>query len=450
MALGITKNTLDNETWKSLFLKYYPKYLKNHPKTEKLEQDKEEDDERVDESDQSEKDTWISNFKMISIYEKKIMNVVTLILPELKQQDTLAEFKDKYASTNVDWNQLTQQNEDVIFEFRKQLNWENVSKRTFDEKFIPFIADYLKWDILSRSNISDKIIRKYADRIDWKYLSERGLSESLLREFSDKVKWKNLPFMNFSESFIIEFYNKLNHIVYTPANEEFINKIESKGTVNWATIKVDNLSNEMIINHSDEINWVLNRNDLSKRKWEEEFIAKYADNFSWKDLPVYHLPPKFLNKHKDKINWEDLSCEVRSEKFIKVFHNFVCWQNLPAKKYSDAFAIEFKDKIYWPKVEIDQFSETTIEACCDNPMFPWNRVSRMDNLSEAFMKKHRDSLDWEIIAKKKNLSKTFRKEFASKLEKYIKDDMKAINDVEEEYTKNLGDTENQKFMSSYK
>jgi len=74
----------------------------------------------------------------------------------------------------------------------------------------------------------------------------------------------------------------------------------------------------------------------------------------------------------------------------------------------------------------------------------------MDNLSEAFMKKHRDSLDWEIIAKKKNLSKTFRKEFASKLEKYIKDDMKAINDVEEEYTKNLGDTENQKFMSSYK
>lgn len=450
MALGITQNVYDNDTWKSLFEKYYSKYLKNHPKSEKIEYD-EDDEERVDESDQSQKDTWISNFKMISIYERKIMEAITLLIPELKKQDTLTEFRDKYANANVDWSQITSQNEDIIYEFRKQLNWDVVSKRAFDEKFIPHIADYLKWDIVSRSNISDRIIRKYADRLDWKYLSERGLSESLLREFSDKIKWKHLPLINFTESFILEYYNRLSHIVYTPPNDKMIEDIKAKHIdINWATIKTDNLTDEFIINNSDKINWVLNRNDLSKRKWEEEFIAVNADKFSWKDLPVSHLSAKFLYKYRDQINWGDLSCEIRSEKFIRTFHKNVVWENLPAKNYSDDFAIEFKSQIYWPKVEIGHFKEETIEACCDNPMFPWNRVSRMDNLSEAFMKKHRDSLDWEIIAKKNNLSKTFRKEFASKLDKYKRDDMKTINDVEETYTINLGDITNQKFMSSYK
>jgi len=445
MALGLRESNLGDSQWKQLCKTHYPQYLKNHPKTRSL---LEPDVKKTPENPEGKGEIdWQANFKMICIYEKKIMDAATLVIPELKKKDTLADFKRQYGMSDIDWNQIISIHEDAIYEFKEYLNWSAVSKRPFDDKFIPFIAEFLDWKIVSQAHVSDFVIRKYATKLDWKFLSERGLSQTLIREFPDRVHWKRLPALNYTEDFMIEFYDKLRHVEYAPEGDVFLKKINN---VNWGTIKTNNLSNKLIIKSKNRINWALNREDLSRRKWKEEFIEEFADNFIWKELPVSHLSPKFINKHKDQINWDELSYEIRSEQFITVFKEFVNWQNLPAKKYKDAFVVKFKDYLYWPKVEVAHLQEDTLITCRKSNMFPWDRVSRKEDLTEDFMRKYQKNLNWESIAHKKHLTKAFKKEFAAKIKPFIKDHMRAVTNVEEQYTKELNNPENQRFLGNYR
>lgn len=437
IALGYNNVELSDTTWKTLFMTHYSQYLNGHPKSKELAHIP-EGMEDID---------WESNFKKMCIYEKKIMGAVTLVLPELKKQDTLEEFKTQRGmSSDLDWNQIISLQEDAIYEFREYLNWSAVSKRTFKEDFIPYIANFLDWKVVSQSYTPDHIIYSYPEKLDWKYLSERGLSQDIIRKYPNRVHWKRLPPLNYSEDFMIEFYDKLRHVEYAPLNDKFFKKVKN---VNWGTIKTNNLSNKIIIKNKKNINWALNREDLSKRKWDDvEFIEEFADHFIWKELPVSHLTPTFINKHKDQINWDDLSCEIRSERFINIFKDYINWQNLPNKKYSDEFILEHKNKIYWPNALVEHLKEETLVECAKCKDFPWDKVSRI-NLSEQFMEKYQKKLNWKTIARNKHLSKSFRKKFSQQIDPHIKDHIKAVTNVEEEYTRNLNDPENQKLMQNF-
>lgn len=445
IALGQKNEDLTPRDWKELFQKYMGRYLKSHPKTASLGDD------------------WQANYKAMVIYERKIMDAVTLVITELKKKTCLDEFKKQYGISDVDWNLVISLSEDTIFEFKEYLNWTQVSKRQFSDDFIPFVAEYIDWKIMSNRYVSDHIIRKYHKKLDWKLLSQQGISQDIIREFSDKVYWDLLPAQHYTEDFMIEFYDNLKkYIGYAPENKDFFKKVGWKN-INWDTIKTNNLDDKFVRKKADKINWELNREDLSRRCWDVEFINEYADNFIWELLPVAHLnDAKFINQYRKRINWDALSYELRSERFIDVFHEYVVWENIPAKKFSDNFVLKHCEELYWPNVIIDHLDEETLDKCDQklkkykgdrknaHRQLAWSRISRKPELSEEFIQKHQDKVDWDVIAHRKDLSKKFRKKFDKQIQPFMRDVHQAMGKTEQEYTKKLMDPNQQKFMGNYR
>lgn len=427
------KKKLTQEDWKFLFEKYMSRYLKKHPKSGTLDPD-----------------DWQSNYKKMVIYERKIMEAITLISPNLRTKSNIEDFKRQYgAKTDINWNEIIRLNEDTIYEFREFLNWTEVSKRQFSDEFIKHVVDFIDWKMFSRGYVSPDIIRKYAKKLDWVELSKRGLSQDILEEFEEHVSWEDLPPLHYSEEFMIRFYDKLRNVQYAPEGIRFFKQIGWK-RINWDAIKIDNMKDEFIMKRPDLINWKLNRVNLSTRTWPQEFIEDYADQFIWSTLPVGHVGNAiFINKYKDRINWEALSLELTSEKFIDVFHQYVVWENLPPnKQFSDAFVIKHKAKLYWPNVVIEHLEESTLDQCARHLI--WSRVSRRQNLSEDFIEKHKEKINWDIIANRKDMTKAFRKKYAKLIQPHMRDVHQATNDAEKQYTTDLMDEGNQKFMQNYR
>lgn len=432
-GLSNPKKPLSSDDWEYLFNKYLKRYHK-HPQSKNL-----------DRSD------WEGNYKKMIIYEKKIMDSVTLVITELKKTPDLLSFMKQrgMSDENINWNLIIQLGENAIYEFRKYLNWSEVSKRQFDMSFIPHIAEFIDWKMLSRGYVSDEIIRRYHDKLDWEAISCKGLSQTLLEEFEHKVYWDKLPPVCYPEEFIVKYYDRLKHVQYTPENDKFFKRVGLKN-VNWDVIRVDNLSDKLITKKSDLINWELNRVNLSKRNWPSEFIEQYADRFIWRELPVAHTgDAKLINKYKDQINWEQLSFELKSEKFIKYFHEYVVWHNLPSKEFSNDFVIKFKSKIYWPNMKVDHLTEDTLEKCLKFLGPVWTRISRKEDLSLKFIARHHKSVDWSVIAHRKDLPDKFRKKFHKQIQPHIKDTYQVSEAVETAYDKNILDPEQQKFMGGY-
>ena len=444
IALGLTKPKLDkkkqsligDDDWKMLFKKYMGRYLeKKHPMKNKLTDD------------------WQHNFKKVCVYEKQIMAQVTLIATQLKIKPTLDEFKKQYGISDVNWKDIISLDENAIFEFREFLNWTEVSKRQFGEEFITYVKDFIDWRIISKGCVSDAMIREYYDKLDWSELSKRGLSQPILEEFSDRVQWESLPSRNYDEKFMIKFYDKLDKMTYMPESDKFFSRLERKGhTVNWETIKVDNLSDDFIEEYIGEINWKLNRENISKREWSQEFIEKNADSFVWELLPVSHIKDaKFIYKYRDRIDWNTLTPCLKNEKFIRVFKQYVVWHLLPTQDYKDEFIIEFASKLYWPNVKLGTLSEDTLEKCSEKftEYRIWSRVSRLD-LSDKFITKFSKELDWSILAKKKNLSKKIRKDYDKLIRPHLKDIYQTSSEVSDQFDKEMENEDNQKYMSNYR
>lgn len=444
IALGETKAKTDkagksmiSETdWKMLFDKYMGKYLKKtHPMRKKLTED------------------WQYNFKKVAIYEKQIMSQVTLIATQLKFQPTLDEFKKQYGISDVNWKDIIQLDENAIFEFKDFLNWTEVSKRQFSDEFISYVKEFVDWRIISKGCVSDALIREYYDKLDWTDLSSRGLSQAILEEFHDRVKWESLPSKNYDEKFVVRFYDKLSHIVYTPESEKFFLRLEKKGhTVNWETIKVDNLSDEFIEEWISVINWKLNRENISKREWSREFIESNADSLLWEVLPITHIKDaKFIYKYRDRIDWESLTPGLKNEKFIRVFKQYIRWHLLTVQSYTDEFIIEFADQLYWPNITLDQLKEETLDTCSAKltEYRIWSRVSRL-NLSDDFIIKYNKQLDWSVLAKKKSLSKKIRKQFGELIRMQLKDVYQTSSEVSDQFDKEMENEDNQKYLSNYR
>ena len=209
------------------------------------------------------------------------------------------------------------------------------------------------------------------------------------------------------------------------------------------------MSNKFIMKRASKINWELNREDLSTREWPKEFIEENDDCFIWDTLPIVHTKdPKFIYRYRDRLNWGSLSNELRNEKFITVFFKYVHWDNLPTKDWTDDFVIRHMARLHWPNVRVDKLSEDTLDKC--SKYLIWPRVSRREHLSEEFIRRHRNEVDWSVIAHRKDLSKKFKKEFAGKIRPHIRDVRQATADTEEDYINKLEDPRNQRFMGNYR
>lgn len=87
-------------------------------------------------------------------------------------------------------------------------------------------------------------------------------------------------------------------------------------------------------------------------------------------------------------------------------------------KFTDQFLIQWKEKIDWDcAIELLKLSEDVLEQVCD--VFTsrnWGGVSYYCTLSDKFIKKHKDKLNWRYLTAKQNLSEKMLTKFADRID----------------------------------
>lgn len=102
-----------------------------------------------------------------------------------------------------------------------------------------------------------------------------------------------------------------------------------------------------------------------------------------------------------------LFTEEQLEKVAKIMGKYCWWYTI--SKYqilSESFIEKHKDNVDWNVICIYQsLSEPFIEKFQDK--VNWYTISEYQKLSEAFIEKHRDKVNWTIISCRQNLSESF-------------------------------------------
>lgn len=217
---------------------------------------------------------------------------------------------------------------------------------------------------------------------------------NIIKEFSDKIDWENLSrYKYLSEYFIREFKDKLAWDYISSCqklSEDFIR--EFKGYVKWGEISYhQKLSEEFMDEFKDKLDW---KYICMIQNLSEKFIDSHMDFIKFEYLG-YNLTSDMVLKYKDKLNMQNLWSHVQlSEDAL---------DELSKNKYN------IKDCAYLSKL-----SEEFIDRHKDE--LNWNYVSSFQKLSEEFIESHLDYVDWGCISSYQKLSEEFIEKYANKID----------------------------------
>lgn len=176
----------------------------------------------------------------------------------------------------------------------------------------------------------------------------------------------------------------------------------------------------------------------------EDTIRKFADKVDWTEVSRYaHLSDKFIEEFKDKLNWEELTQHHKfSKDMLLKYMEQIDWDRAPTYQHEiDEEVIEAvmsspkKDQFNWHgALVITPMSETFLEKYAVKAN-KWEIVSYYQDLSEKFMEKFADKLNWNYISQKQHLSREFMIKHYDKLNPlWLKQYQKNWDDdIEKEY-----------------
>jgi hypothetical protein len=200
----------------------------------------------------------------------------------------------------------------------------------------------------------------------------------------------------------------------------------------------------VVIDSNNEVMDVVDANIITKKQWKtisgyktlsKRFIEKYQDKLDWNAISQNSkLSEDFIEKFQDKVDFYAIStktCEMRyraplSEEFIEKFQDkHFNWHHISRyQKLSEEFIEKFLDKLGWEAIlqnyrisdavkrKIKLKFKDKITAIQDEKIL--NNVD-YNTLSEDFIEKYQDRLDWKYISKNSKLSEAFIEKFKDKV-----------------------------------
>jgi len=174
----------------------------------------------------------------------------------------------------------------------------------------------------------------------------------------------------------------------------------------------------------EEPNW---EEICAKAILTEPFIEKFKNEVNWTCVSVSQkLSEPFIEKFRSKINWwvkmrigEDVYDYI-SNKITKngmwVSGKEVDWEDINSGNsiLSEQFIERFQDKLDWGTVSrYQKLSEPLIERVKDK--VDWEYISIFQKLSEPFIEKFAANVHWGFINRYQDLSVTFKEKFKDKL-----------------------------------
>ena len=146
----------------------------------------------------------------------------------------------------------------------------------------------------------------------------------------------------------------------------------------------------------------------------------------WWYLSTLPLPKKFIKKYFDELDLINIIMyQKMSEEFIEdivkivtysSYHNlFLFWNYISGyQKLSEAFIEKYADKVDWYCISAyQQLSEDFINKYSD--MVDWENISIYQKLSETFIEKYADKVNWICISIYQKLSENFIRKYKNEL-----------------------------------
>lgn len=173
-------------------------------------------------------------------------------------------------------------------------------------------------------------------------------------------------------------------------------------------------------------------------------LRKFADRLDWFEVSQrHHLGADFVEEFKDKFDWSELTQYHRFNKDqLLQYIDRIDWDRAPTyqpdidEEVIDAvMASSKKDEFNWHGALVNiPMSETFLEKYADKAN-KWEIVSYYQDLSEKFMEKFVDKLNWNYISQKQHLSRNFMVKYFDKLNTlWLKKFQKNWDDdIEKEY-----------------
>lgn len=268
---------------------------------------------------------------------------------------------------------------------------------SISEEFFEKNIDKIHWSALcSNSSISEEFFEKYGypsnpkkSKINWFNLcGNTNISEKFFEKYLDKVDWTSLSRnSNISEAFF-EKYGNLSSLTnckldweefcrYHPVSETFFEKylrhrLETSDTLNIALMQNSNISESFLEKYlfiGDYINawsFLCENSNIS-----EEFFEKYMNEML--DYNPYNIEYLCYNK-----NLSDAFIEKHLSKFLEPKRGEVRKMEL-FRKITRHRSDEFIDKYV--------VNRMSFESLISN-----------SSVSMEFLKKHKDSLDFETLS----------------------------------------------------
>jgi len=156
--------------------------------------------------------------------------------------------------------------------------------------------------------------------------------------------------------------------------------------------------------HSNVINWsyVSSRQVLS-----EPFIERHRDKVDWDYIPIHQvLSEPFIERNIGRLELGGAGIVADSE----TNPGSGCWSTISGAQFlSESFIEKYSDKIDWPKVsKCQKLSESFITKYTDK--VSWYFISGHQELSEDFLIKHQHRVNWFIVYAYQKLTTEFGEE----------------------------------------
>ncbi len=201
------------------------------------------------------------------------------------------------------------------------------------------------------------------------------------------------------------------------------NNLKSK-KINWKTLCLtEELSDEFIQQNFKKINW----NYFSRyQKLTFEKIDKYINKINWREI-IYnpYFDKKFVNRYINHLDWhfcEFFWSKLDPDTLSNFMKNSYEWVSAISRlKLSEDFLTEnnkyFNDHLWKMVCGWQVLSEDFIRKFADK--VDWHSISSHQEISENFIREFQDKVDWKMISQKKNLSEDFIREFQDKFNWYL-------------------------------
>lgn len=302
-----------------------------------------------------------------------------------RNQELSEEFIETFAQTDDEWRYALsfQDYSDnfLIKHYKKIKNWVEFHprrKKKFTVKFFDFAIEH---DL----------------GLDWSYfISFKKVDAKSLKKYKDIFEHMNICFDLYNEKDIqklLDYGYRLRDIYSDkPLSEKFMR--ENIDNLDWHRVLLDNVNIDFIREFKDNINWI----SYSKySKIPFEVLKEFKDRFNWYEISSHYdnINKDFINLFEDKINLHNVIIN-NTTKLDEDWVDKIYYELDKDEKYH----------LYNHHIVSEQFIVKHLKKERD-----WKRyASQVKGLSEDFIRKNANKLDWNLISQNQKLSMNFIRE----------------------------------------